>query len=56
VLFRAGQAVPLEQLGRIGNNRSWFGNLMHWREPYGIRAFLRFAGRPIGWGLILRKQ
>jgi hypothetical protein len=58
--------------GRIGNNRSWFGNLMHWREPFEIRgkgftagaairgremrAFLVFAGSPRGWGLILRKQ
>jgi hypothetical protein len=60
--------------GRIGNNRSWFGNLMNWREPYEIRgkgftagaairgremrAFIRFAGSPIGfgWGLTLRKQ
>jgi len=57
--------------GRIRNNRSWFGNLMHWREPYEIRsagftagvsirgremrAFLVFAGGPRGWGLKLRK-
>ena len=58
--------------GRIGNNRSWFGNLMGWREPYEIRgkgftagvamrgqdmrAFMCFAGSPTGWGLTLRKQ
>jgi hypothetical protein len=58
--------------GRIRNNRSWFGNLMHWREPYEIRgqgftagaairgrnmrAFVSFAGSPIGWEATLRKQ
>lgn len=58
--------------GRICNNRSWFGDLMHWRDPYEIRgkgftagaairrqemrAFICFAGSPMGWGLTLRKQ
>lgn len=58
--------------GRIRNNRSWFGSLMHWREPYEIRgkgftagaairgrnmrAFVSFAGSPIGWEATLRKQ
>jgi len=58
--------------GRIGNDRSWFGSLMHWREPYEIRgkgftagasirggemrAFICFSGSPTGWGATLRKQ
>jgi len=58
--------------GRIGHNRSWFGELMHWREPYEIRtkgftavaairgremrAFVMIAGSPRGWGLTLRRQ
>jgi hypothetical protein len=56
--------------GRIRNNRSWFGALMHWREPYEIRGVgfiaavemrgaeirgsLRLSGQP--YGLTLRKQ
>jgi hypothetical protein len=52
--------------GRIRNNRSWFGNLMHWRDPYEMsgagftagaairgremRAFLCFSGSPTGFG------
>jgi len=56
--------------GQIVNNRSWFGNLMHWREPYKIRgagftADLRMSGGQMwgelllhghAFGLTLRKQ
>jgi hypothetical protein len=36
--------------GRIANNRSWFGALMHWRDPYEIR------GGGFDAGTILRGQ
>jgi hypothetical protein len=31
--------------GRIENNRSWFGRLMHWREDYALRGAL---SQPVG--------
>jgi hypothetical protein len=37
----SGTAGPATLLGgRIFNNRSWFGELMHWRDDYGIEGKL----------------
>jgi hypothetical protein len=46
---------------RIANDRSWFGVLMHWRDPYKIRgagftAELGMSGEQMSGELILRGQ
>ena len=40
VSCRDGRPLDGAHRGHVFNNRSWFGELMHWREDYGIAGKL----------------